>query len=77
VNKYYPLDFSEQEKISLKFQLQHFIIDVPNHPNLKNLSTMLELCKSLSITRKSRTFYLIDPLVHLILTFSVSTTTTE
>ena len=25
MNKYYPLDFSEQEKISLKFQLQHFI----------------------------------------------------
>jgi len=35
VNKYYPLDFSEQEKISLKFQLQHFIIDAPNHPDLK------------------------------------------
>ena len=44
VNKYYPLDFSEQEKISLKFQLQHFLIDAPNHPDLKNLSTMLELC---------------------------------
>ena len=25
VNKYCPLDFSEQEKISLKFQLQHFL----------------------------------------------------
>jgi len=44
VNKYYHSDFSEQEKISLKFQLQHFIIDAPNHPDLKNLSIMLELC---------------------------------
>jgi len=77
VNKYYPLDFSEQEKISLKFQLQHFIIDAPNHPNLKNLSTMLELCQSLARTGKSRTFYLIDRLIHLSLTFPISTTTTE
>ena len=74
-NKYYPLDFSEQEKINLKFQLQHFIIDAPNHPNLKYLSTMLELCQSLARTGKSRTFYLIDRLICLILTLLVSTTT--
>jgi len=77
VNKYYPLDFSEQEKISLKFQLQHFIIDAPNHPDLKNLSTMLELCQFLARTRKLRTFYLIDRLIRLILTLPVSIATTE
>jgi len=44
VNKYYPLEFCEQEKISLKFQLQHFIVDAPNNLELKNLSTILELC---------------------------------
>jgi len=27
VEKYYPMDFNEQEKINLNFQLQHFIID--------------------------------------------------
>ena len=70
VNKYYPLDFSEQEKISLKFQL-------PNHPDLKNLSTMLQLCQSLARTGKSRTFYLIDRFIRLILTLPVSTATTE
>jgi len=42
------LDFSEQEKITLKFQSQHFIVDAPNHPDLKNLSTMLELCQYLA-----------------------------
>ena len=77
VNKHYPLDFSEQEKISLKFQLQHFIIDAPNHPDLKNLSIMLELCQSLARIGKSRTFYLIDRLIRLILTLPVSTATTE
>jgi len=77
VNKYYTLDFSEQEKISLKFQLRHFIIDAPNHPHLKNLSTMLELCQSLARIGKSRTFYLIDRLIPLILTLPVSIATTE
>ena len=27
VDKYYPMDFNEQEKINLNFQHQHFIID--------------------------------------------------
>ena len=38
---------------------------------------MLELCQSLARTGKSRTFYLIDRLIRLILTFPVSTATTE
>jgi len=76
VNRYYPLDFSEQEKIILKFQLQHFIIDAPNHPYLSNLSTMLELCQFLTRTGKSRTFY-INRLICLISTLPVSTSTTE
>jgi len=71
------LDFSEQEKISLKFQLQHFIIDAPNNLDLKNLSTMLELCQSFARTGRSRTFYLIDRLICLILTLLVSTARTK
>jgi len=31
VNKFYNLIFSEQEKISLKFQLQHFIVVTPTN----------------------------------------------
>jgi len=45
--------------------------------NNMTLSTMLELCQSLARTGKSRTFYLIDRLIRLILTLPVSTTTTE
>jgi len=46
--------------ITLKFQLQYFIVEAPNHLDLKNLSTILELCQSLTKAGKLRTFYLID-----------------
>jgi acyl-ACP thioesterase len=45
MKKYYSLDFSLQEKISLRFQLKHFELDVFNHPKLKNLSSIAELCQ--------------------------------
>ena len=34
VDKYYSLNFSDQEKISLKFQLKHFQVDMLNYPKL-------------------------------------------
>ena len=34
VKKYYPFDFTEQEKVNLKFQLQHYKFNVLNHPKL-------------------------------------------
>ena len=40
VEKYYPMDFIEQERINLRFQLQHFILDAPHDPILKDLSTI-------------------------------------
>jgi hypothetical protein len=41
---YYPLDFSEQEKINLEFQLKYFELDVHNDLKLQNLSSVAELC---------------------------------
>jgi hypothetical protein len=38
--KYYSLDFSEQEKIILRFQLKHFEVDMLNHPKLQKLSSI-------------------------------------
>jgi hypothetical protein len=32
--KYYPLDFSEQEKINLRYQLRYFEFDVLTEPTL-------------------------------------------
>ncbi|XP_058775476.1 uncharacterized protein LOC131649734 [Vicia villosa] len=77
VNKFYPMDFSEHEKISLRYQLQHFHLDVVGHPDLNCLSTMSELCEALKKTGKADTYYLIDRLIRLILTLPVSTATTE
>ncbi|CAJ2676375.1 unnamed protein product [Trifolium pratense] len=77
VEKYYPMDFNEQEKINLKCQLQHFIIDARQDSNLRNLSTIQELCTCLAETKKSEVYCLIDRLVRLIMTLPVYTATTE
>jgi hypothetical protein len=74
---YYSLDFSEQEKINLGFQLKYFELDVHNDLKLQNLSSVIELCQGLVETEKSKTYYLIDRLIRLVLTLPVSTTTTE
>ncbi|KAJ8774043.1 hypothetical protein K2173_009474 [Erythroxylum novogranatense] len=64
-NKFYPDDFSEQEKLHLRIQAQHYELDVPHHCELKQLSTISELCQGLVKTRKSLTYPLIDRLIRL------------
>jgi hypothetical protein len=53
VGKFYPEDFSDQEKIHLRFQLQHYELDAPNHPKVKNMSSIADLCQGLVETEKS------------------------
>ncbi|XP_077216005.1 uncharacterized protein LOC143850666 [Tasmannia lanceolata] len=77
VEKFYPQDFSEHEKMHLRFQLQHYELDILQHPNFQNISTISELCQRLSATGKSAIYYLIDRLIRLVLTLPVSTATTE
>ncbi|GAV82806.1 LOW QUALITY PROTEIN: Dimer_Tnp_hAT domain-containing protein, partial [Cephalotus follicularis] len=77
VEKFYPLDFTEQEKILLKCQLQHYQFDIINHPDMQNLCTIAGLCRKLMEMGKSEIYYLIDRLLRLILTLPVSTATTE
>ncbi|XP_058734040.1 uncharacterized protein LOC131605734 [Vicia villosa] len=77
VEKYYPMDFNEQEKTNLKFQLRHFIIDARQASSLNNLSTIQELCSSLVATEEKEIYYLIDRLLRLIMTLHVSTATTK
>ena len=62
------MDFTEQERISLRFQLQHFIFDAPHDPNLKDLSTISELCQVPVKTEKSKVYFLVERLIRLILT---------
>jgi hypothetical protein len=76
-DKFYPEDFFYQEKIHLRLQLQHYELDVPNHPKLKNMSSITDLCQGLVETEKSTIYPLVDKLIRLILTFLVSTATTE
>jgi hypothetical protein len=61
----------------LGFQLKYFELDVHNDLKLQNLSSVAELCQWLVETIKSKTYYLIDRLIRLVLTLPVSTATTE
>ena len=77
VENYYPQDFIEQEICLLKRQLQHYELDVTKHPNFQNMGTISKLCRGLEISGKLKFYYLIDRPIHLVLTLSVSTTTSE
>jgi hypothetical protein len=73
VEKYYPADFIQQEMIGLKYQLNHFVAEVSNYEDLKNIATLIELCQCLVYTVRHRVFNLIDRLFHLLVTLPVST----
>uniref|UniRef100_A0A2N9I7N1 HAT C-terminal dimerisation domain-containing protein n=1 Tax=Fagus sylvatica TaxID=28930 RepID=A0A2N9I7N1_FAGSY len=77
VEKFYPQDFTKQEKTLLRFQLQHYEFDVPKHPDFQNMGTISELCKGLASSGKSKIYHLADRLIRLVLTLLVSTATTE
>nr|KAJ0197245.1 hypothetical protein LSAT_V11C700350310 [Lactuca sativa] len=56
---------------------QIFNIDMTKNPKLSGVSTIADLCKGLVETQKRETYYLLDRVLRLILTLSVSTATTE
>jgi hypothetical protein len=39
--KFYPRDFTEQEKIYLRFQLHYYQLDVSKYSDFQNMSTYL------------------------------------
>lgn len=53
-SKFYFSDFSEQEMNILKRRLQYYALNVPTNPNIKDLSTVEELCRHLVETGKIR-----------------------
>ncbi|GAV69961.1 Dimer_Tnp_hAT domain-containing protein [Cephalotus follicularis] len=75
--KFYPDDFTEQEKLHLRIQLQHYEFDVTNRSELKKLLTIVELSHGLVKTEKSEIYHLVFRLIRLVLTLPVSTATTE
>ncbi|KAK1377150.1 Repressor of the inhibitor of the protein kinase-like protein [Heracleum sosnowskyi] len=75
--KFYPEDFLGDEKIHLQCELQHYGLDVPVLPDLKNLSTLGDLCHGLVTTGKADMYPLVDRLLRLVLTLTASTATSE
>jgi hypothetical protein len=53
-------DFSEQERDTLRLQLQQYELDLPTNPRFQNLTTIVDLCRRLVGTRKSDDYYLIN-----------------
>ena len=76
-NKYYTEDFSDQKKLQLWYELQHFHFDVCQHMQFEKPSTLALLCQKLTKTGKSTKFPLVNRLIRLVLTTLVSTATCE
>ncbi|KAK8365892.1 hypothetical protein V6Z11_A02G084100 [Gossypium hirsutum] len=64
-------------KERLLYELKHHELDVCRHPDLRKLSTLFELCRTLVESGNSVMYPLIDRLIHLILTLPVSTASSE
>ncbi|TYH12885.1 hypothetical protein ES288_A06G101500v1 [Gossypium darwinii] len=77
VNKFYPEDFSQQEKERLPYELKHYELDVCKHSDLRKISTLSELCRSLVESGKSFMYPFVDRLICLILTLPVSIASSE
>ena len=63
--------------LGLESQFNHFIIDASSHEELKNITTIAELCRCLVDTGRHMTHNLIDRLLWLLLTLPVSTASAE
>ncbi|XP_071687618.1 uncharacterized protein [Rutidosis leptorrhynchoides] len=77
VEKYYPVDFTEQERSRLKSELELFNIELGKNPKLIGASTLTEVCRGLVETGKHENYNMLDRLIRLILTLPVLTATTE
>ncbi|ESR59275.1 hypothetical protein CICLE_v10018323mg, partial [Citrus x clementina] len=75
--KFYPHDFTPNEVLALRRELEHYQIDVLSHPQFQNMASLSELCRRFVETMKSQHYLLIDRLIRLVLTLLVSTAITE
>ncbi|KAL4626964.1 hypothetical protein ACB092_05G133700 [Castanea dentata] len=60
VDKFYPIDFTDDEKNDLKKELDLYKYDVVQHSGFKNLKNISELCQWMVRTRKSEIYPLIS-----------------
>ena len=76
LDNFNPIDFTNDEKNDLKKELDLYKYDVVQHSGFKNLKNISELCQWMVRTRKEY-YPLIYRVVKLVLTFPISTATTE
>ncbi|KAL9688850.1 hypothetical protein QQ045_033275 [Rhodiola kirilowii] len=76
VEKFYPIDFDEDDRSSLRMELQHFEM-IRQLSDFNTLTEISELCQWFARTRKSNMFPLLYKVISLILTLPVSTATAE
>ncbi|KAH1032286.1 hypothetical protein J1N35_044460 [Gossypium stocksii] len=77
MNDFYLNDFTEQEKLHMKIQLEHFQLDALQSTELQKASTVVELCQVIAKTNKSSIYPFLDRIVRLVLTLLMSTATIE
>jgi hAT family C-terminal dimerisation region len=77
VEKYYPRDFTQQERYGLEQQLHHFTVDISSCDDLKKIPTLTELCRCLVETNKHTIYNFVDRLIRLLVTLPVSTASAE
>uniref|UniRef100_A0ACD5X541 Uncharacterized protein n=1 Tax=Avena sativa TaxID=4498 RepID=A0ACD5X541_AVESA len=77
VKKYYPADFTQQDIYGLEQQLKPFVVDASNDEELKNISTLTNLCHSLVETGRDNIYNLIVRLLQLLVKLPVSTASAE
>ncbi|XP_073064150.1 uncharacterized protein [Primulina eburnea] len=77
VEKFYPQDFTSDEKERLEMQLKHYEHNVVIGLYYKSLSTLSKLCQWLVKTKKADIYDLVFRVIVLVLTLPVSTATTE
>ncbi|TYG46840.1 hypothetical protein ES288_D11G288800v1 [Gossypium darwinii] len=77
MNYFYPDDYTEQEKLHMKIQLEHFQLYVHQSTELQKASIVIELSQVLAKTNKSSIYHHLDRIIRLMLTLPMSTTTTE
>lgn len=74
--KFYREDFTDQDIVSLEYELRHYQHDVIVLQEFQ-VSTLAELSELLAKTGRSKVYVMLTRLIHLILTLPVSTATTE
>jgi hypothetical protein len=77
VEKYYPADFTQQERYGLELQLNRFVVDAKNSEELRKPATITSLCHCIVETGRDRIYNWLDRLLRLLVTLPVFTASAE